>query len=466
MSQGIENAPMSRLEGRPGRGLALISTSAVSTQTGAAVGSFAFPTLGPLGVVAVRQMAAAVVLCAIARPKLRRFTAAQWRSVALLAFFFAAMNSALYIALERIGLGMAVTIEFLGPLGVAIWSSRRRRDMVAAGLALCGVVLLTRPSATTDFVGIGIAIFAAVCWAGYILTNRVVGQRVEGVQGTAAATVLSSLGMLPVLVVIIWHAQPPVEAYLFAAVAGLFSTAVPYALDLIVLRHISPLIFGVGMSLNPLFAAIIGWLLLQEQLPLIAWVGVLTVVLSNGLTLTGPKSVAGARPRLRFSRRRFRLHRRQQPGAGTVAGMDTRIAAYAVITDAEGKMLLPHWQTQGFGSGWTLPGGGIDPGEDPADAAVREVFEESGYHVELEELLGVDNLVIPGEKRTPSSGRQGVPLQNLRIIYRARITGGELRVEADGSTDDVAWFTPAEIERLERVSLVDTARQMAGLISS
>lgn len=452
---------MSRLEGRPGRGLAVISTSAVSTQTGAAVGSFAFPTLGPLGVVAVRQMAAAVVLCAIARPKLRSFTAAQWRAVALLAFFFAAMNSALYTALERIGLGMAVTIEFLGPLGVAIWSSRRRRDIVAAGLALCGVVLLTRPSATTDFLGIGIAIFAAVCWAGYILTNRVVGQRVEGVQGTAAATILSSLGMLPVLVMIIWHAQPPVEAYLFAAVAGLFSTAVPYALDLIVLRHISPLIFGVGMSLNPLFAAIIGWLLLQEQLPLIAWAGVLTVVLSNGLTLTGPQSVAGARPR-----RRFRLRRRQQVATDTVAGMDTRIAAYAVITDAEGKMLLPHWQEQGFGSGWTLPGGGIDPGEDPADAAVREVFEESGYHVELDELLGVDNLVIPGEKRNPSSGREGIPLQNLRIIYRARVTGGQLQVEADGSTDDVAWFTPSEVERLERVSLVDVARRMAGLISS
>lgn len=275
----------SALEGRPGRGLAVISTSAVSTQTGAAVGSFAFGTLGPVGVVAVRQIAAAVVLCAVARPKLRSFTGAQWRSVALLAFFFATMNAALYTALERIGLGMAVTIEFLGPLAVAIWSSRRRRDLLAAGLALCGVILLTRPSPTTDFVGIGIAVLAGVCWAGYILTNREVGRRVQGVQGTAAATVLSSLGMLPVLVAIIWHAQPPLEAYLFAAVAGLLSTAVPYTLDLIVLRHISPLIFGVGMSLNPLFAAIIGLVLLQEQLPLVAWAGVLLVVLSNTLVV-------------------------------------------------------------------------------------------------------------------------------------------------------------------------------------
>ncbi|WP_120003952.1 EamA family transporter [Nesterenkonia muleiensis] len=293
----------SKLEGRPGRGFACIVTGALSTQTGAAVGSFAFSTLGPLGVVAVRQIAAALILCSIARPRLRSFTGAQWRPVILLAVFFATMNGALYMAIDRVGLGTAVTIEFLGPLAVAIWSSRRGRDILAAGLALLGVILLTGPGPTTDFVGIGIALIGAVSWAGYILTNRVVGQRVPGVQGTAAATILSSLGLLPVLVMIIWHTQPPLEAYLFAAVAGLLSTAVPYALDLIVLRHISPLIFGVGMSLHPLFAATIGLVVLQQQLPLLAWAGVLLVVLSNGLTLTGPQSAAGAAPRLRLPRR-------------------------------------------------------------------------------------------------------------------------------------------------------------------
>ena len=173
------------------------------------------------------------------------------------------------------------------------------------------MILLTRPSPTTDFLGIGIALVAAVCWAGYILTNRVVGQRVQGVQGTAAATILSSLGMLPVLAIIVWHLQPPFEAYLFATVAGLLSTAVPYALDLIVLRHISPLVFGVGMSLNPLFAAVIGLLLLQEQLPLIAWGGILLVVLSNGLTLTGTGSAAGAAPHVKMLRRRWRRRPRR-----------------------------------------------------------------------------------------------------------------------------------------------------------
>ena len=144
--------------------------------------------------------------------------------------------------------------------------------------------------------------------------------------------------------------------------------------------------------------------------------------------------------------------------------MDIRIGAYAVITDQTGHMLLPHWHAPGAG-GWTLPGGGIEPGEDPADAVVREVFEETGYTCALDELLGVDNLVIPGERRLSTSGRTGIELQNLRIIYRAHITGGQLAVEQDGSTDDVGWFSPVEVDALERVGLVNVARRMAGLIS-
>lgn len=144
--------------------------------------------------------------------------------------------------------------------------------------------------------------------------------------------------------------------------------------------------------------------------------------------------------------------------------MDIRIAAYAVITDEDGRMLLPRL-TADFNHRWTLPGGGIDPGEDPNDAVVREVFEESGYEVAVDELLGIDNIVIPGEKRLKSSERHGVPMQSLRIVYRAHTTGGELTPEADGSTDDVAWFTPEEIDRLNRVELIDTARRWAGLLS-
>ena len=143
--------------------------------------------------------------------------------------------------------------------------------------------------------------------------------------------------------------------------------------------------------------------------------------------------------------------------------MDLRVAAYAVITDATGRMLLPHWQSPGAAGGWTLPGGGLDPGEDPADGAVREVLEETGYTAAVDELLGIDNHVIPGDRRL-SPEKQGRPMQALRIIYRARITGGELTVEQDGSTDDVDWFTHEQIAELDRVALVDVGRRLAGLV--
>ena len=140
--------------------------------------------------------------------------------------------------------------------------------------------------------------------------------------------------------------------------------------------------------------------------------------------------------------------------------MDLRVSAYALITDEEARLLLPHWSEATL-SGWTMPGGGIDPGEHPADAAVREVFEETGYDVELDGLLGVDSLVLPGSERLHPSDRPG---QALRIVYRAHVIGGELRVEEDGTTDDVGWHTPAEVDALDRVSLVDLSRRWAGLI--
>lgn len=281
------NRSDSPLAGRPGRGFAVISASALSTQSGAAIGSLAFATFTPVGVVAARQVVASIVLYAIARPRFWRFNPGQWRAVGLLAFFFAGMNTALYSAVDRIGLGTAVTIEFLGPLAVALLSSRRARDLLCALLALTGVVLLTRPGPTSDLLGLGLAAAAALCWAGYILTNRLVGQRVPGVQGTAVATLLSSAAMVPIAIIVLWEVTLPPEAFLYAAAAGVLATAVPYALDLIVLRHITPLMFGLGMSLNPLFAAVVGAVFLRESIDLLGWTGVVLVVLSNALTLAG-----------------------------------------------------------------------------------------------------------------------------------------------------------------------------------
>lgn len=132
--------------------------------------------------------------------------------------------------------------------------------------------------------------------------------------------------------------------------------------------------------------------------------------------------------------------------------MRMRVAAYALITRGEGdarEILLPHWNESGM-SGWTLPGGGVEPGEHPADGAVREVKEETGYDVRLTSLLGVDSAVLSSRSRDDE-------MQALRILYRAVIEGGELAVEVDGTTDDVAWHLLTEVSELRHVHAVDWA---------
>ena len=131
--------------------------------------------------------------------------------------------------------------------------------------------------------------------------------------------------------------------------------------------------------------------------------------------------------------------------------MDIRIAAYGVIIDGD-RMLLAHWNEHGR-NGWTVPGGGIEGHEHPADGVVREIFEETGYHAVVDELLGVDTMIVPAAKRHSGTS----DLYALRIVYRASITGGELRNEVGGSSDEARWVPLDEIQHLKRVSLLDIA---------
>src|SRR3954465_10920329 len=142
--------------------------SGVSPQVGASVAALAFPVIGPAGVVAIRQWVAAIVLLAIGRPRLRSITARQWRPVIGLAAVFAVMNLSLYTAIDRVGLGLAVTLEFLGPLAVALAGSRTRFDLGCAVAAGAGVYVLVLPGPSSDYAGIGCALLAAAGWAAYI----------------------------------------------------------------------------------------------------------------------------------------------------------------------------------------------------------------------------------------------------------------------------------------------------------
>ncbi|MER7515498.1 EamA family transporter [Streptomyces sp. NPDC126499] len=266
-------------------GVAAMLGSGLSNQIGAATGSLAFPVLGPVGVVAVRQYVAAIVLLALARPRLRDFTRRQWQPVILLAVVFGTMNLSLYTAIDRVGLGLAVTLEFLGPLTLALAATRRRVDACCAVLATAGVVTLMRPQPTTDYLGMGFGLLGAVCWASYILLNRTVGSRIPGAQGSAAAAALSALTFLPVgLVVALRH--PPTAASLgYAVAAGVLASAVPYLVDLFTLRHVPPAAFGLFMSVNPVLAALVGWIGLGQRLGWADGAAIGAVVTANALSI-------------------------------------------------------------------------------------------------------------------------------------------------------------------------------------
>jgi inner membrane transporter RhtA len=266
-------------------GVALMTGSALSVQLGAATAALAFPVLGPAGVVAIRQWVAGAVLLSSVRPKFRSFTRRQWRPVLALALIFATMNLCLYVAIDTIGLGLAVTLEFLGPLSVALLASRRAVDLGCALAAAAAVVVLARPQPTTDYAGIGLALLAAACWAGYILVNRVVGERLPGSQGPAAAATLSALLYLPVGIWVLASHPVTVVALGRAATAGVLCSAVPMVIDLLALRRVPARFYGVFMSINPVFAALVGLVVLGQSLQPVDWLAITAIVAANALAL-------------------------------------------------------------------------------------------------------------------------------------------------------------------------------------
>jgi len=266
---------------------AFVLGAAVSVQGGAAVAKSLFPELGPPGVVFLRLLFGGIALWAFGRPRLRGRSGRELRLVAMLGLALVCMNLSFYEALDRIPLGIAVTVEFVGPLGLAVAGSRRRLDLLWVAFAAAGIALLAEGGGDVHALGLGLAALAGGFWACYILLGVRVGRAFAGTTGLAPAMLVGALVALPWGVASGGSALGD-PALLGAGVGvGLLSSALPWSLELEAMRRLPTHAFGVLMSLEPAVAALAGFVFLGETLGVRALVAIaLVVVASAGASRT------------------------------------------------------------------------------------------------------------------------------------------------------------------------------------
>ncbi|REF01126.1 EamA family transporter [Thermomonospora umbrina] len=263
---------------------ALVLLGVVSVQVGAGIAKQLFDVLPPSAVVLLRLATSALVLGFLGRRALRGVLRDHSRrDLAVAAGFgltLAIMNVSFYQAFARIPLGVAVTIEFLGPLAIAIAASRRVRDVLWAVLAFTGVLLLARGDGDVDLVGVGFALLAGVAWAGYILLSAATGRRFAGSTGLAAASVVAAVVVLPMGVATGGSALLSPELLLLGLGVGLLSSVIPYTLELEALRRMPARAFGILMSMEPAVAALVGLVVLNEVLSGSEWIAIGCVMIA------------------------------------------------------------------------------------------------------------------------------------------------------------------------------------------
>lgn len=251
-------------------------------EVGASLAYLLFDDVGPLGMVMLRLVFSAIVLLLIARPRLRGHSASAWRGVLWLGSVLALMNGLFYLALERLPLGITVTIEVLGPLVLSVVASRRRSAWVWAGLALVGVIALGGGGwDRLDFVGVLFALGAAATWAFYILASARVGAAFPKLDGLALAMAFGAIVALPFGVADAGGALLRPEILAIGAAVAILSSTIPYALELIALRRLQASAFAILMSLAPATAALAGFLLLGQHLAWLEVVGIALVIAAS-----------------------------------------------------------------------------------------------------------------------------------------------------------------------------------------
>jgi inner membrane transporter RhtA len=265
----------------------LVLVGIVSVQVGAAIAKNLFHLVPPTAMVWLRLITSAVILLLMARPRWVGHSGRDWLIVVGFGVSLLTMNWAIYQSFARIPLGIAVTIEFLGPLSLAVIGSRRLMDLIWVVLAGAGVALLGLSRATLTFAGVGFALLAAVAWACYILLSAQTGRRWPGISGIAIASLVGAVVLAPPAILEAGSVMLDPTVLALGVAVGLLSSVIPYSFELIALRRIPPRVFSILMSLEPAAAALAAMILLGEFLSAVQWLAMACVIVASiGATRT------------------------------------------------------------------------------------------------------------------------------------------------------------------------------------
>jgi inner membrane transporter RhtA len=276
--------------------IAVLLVAIASVQAGASVAKTMFPIIGATGTVALRIGFGTIILVLVLRPWRARITSRNWRPLVVYGISVGVMNLLYYEALSVIPLGVCVAVEFIGPLAVAVASSRRPVDFCWIALAAAGLLLLlpiVHRSAGIDPVGTLLALAAGGCWALYIIYGQKAGAQ-HGARTVALGSVISAVIIVPVGAISAGPALLSRSIILPGLAVAILSTAIPYTLEMMALTRLPAQTFGILMSLEPAFAALFGFVYLGERLTLLQWTAIAMIIMASiGTTATAQRKSAG-----------------------------------------------------------------------------------------------------------------------------------------------------------------------------
>jgi len=261
----------------------------ISVQGGAAFAKSLFPVLGAAGTSTIRIGISALILFAFNRPNLKELSPSQWKAIIPYGLCLGAMNGIFYLSLSRIPLGLAVALEFIGPLMLSVLTSKSRMDYLWALLAVAGIALITPWNGKgIDLYGAGMALLAGGFWAGYIVLGQRTSAVIDGAKAVTVGMIFAILIILPFGIADGKLGNFTVAMIPSAIALGLLCSAIPFSLEIDALKHIPAKTFSILMSLDPAFGALCGLIFLKEFLSFSEWMAIgLVIIASLGATLTG-----------------------------------------------------------------------------------------------------------------------------------------------------------------------------------